>query len=106
MSHTYTVHITVLATDDADALRKAEALNNLTGRGTTMYLPHGQTLTTTAIHTTDADDFAEVVEPDLLCGSCGAPAVNRLRVGNGHRVCQACADAYRHGVYPIADTDV
>lgn len=103
MSHTYTVHTTILAASDEDALHKAAAINKLLGGGRTMYLTDGTSLTVTAMHATDADDYAEQVEPDRLCGLCGAPAVNRLRVGNGARVCRACADAYRHGDYPILD---
>ena len=84
-------------------LHKAAAINKLLGGGRTMYLTDGTSLTVTAMHATDADDYAEQVEPDRLCGLCGAPAVDRLRVGNGSRVCRACADAYRHGVYIIMD---
>ena len=90
-THTYTAHITFLAEDDAAALLIAQAIQR-------HHAP-------TAMHVSDADDYAETIDVDLLC-ACGAPAADRIRIGDGSRHCAECAANYAHGPYPIEDTDV
>jgi uncharacterized protein YuzB (UPF0349 family) len=104
-AHTYTVHVTFTANDDAHALRIAETLNKELGSGLEVVPSRLERYAVTAMHLTDADDYAEVIEPDLLC-RCGAPAEDRLRIGSGQRVCRQCADKALHGVYAIRDTDI
>lgn len=82
MRHTYAVHLVITAESDDDARRIAEAVH----AGAIL-----QGADPIAAHLTDADDWAEHVPTEDVCGDCGrAGGTERRRDGRGARVCAAC----------------
>lgn len=105
MSHTYTAHVTFLADSDEQALRLAEVINKLTGAGIPVSVLGKPLLTTTAMHLTYSLDYAEVIEPDLLCSQCGGPSDDRVRVGDGTGWCRKCVAEQGRALYEMTDDD-
>lgn len=106
--HTYTVHLSLLARDDADARALAEKIYDLV----TQYHGHAEDASefhdgqcgspVDSVFTTDADDWAEHIDLEF-CPGCDKP-VDRERAGIGWRVCAQCAPVISvGGQYPIAE---
>lgn len=101
-AHSYTVHVDITADSDEHALRIAETINKILGSGIEVAPSRGERFAVTSMHVTDADDYAEQVEPDLLCLDCGGPAADRWRDGSGGR---KCLD-HRNAEYRIVDIHI
>jgi hypothetical protein len=101
-AHSYTVHVGITADNDEHALRIAATINKILGSGLEFSPSHGERFAVEAMHVTDADDYAEQVEPDLLCLDCGGPAADRCRDGSGARKCLA----HRRSEYRIVDIHI
>lgn len=91
MSHTYTIHLTVGAKNDAEAMVSARLAYDAVKKTLTVPTPNGYVVDSAFL--TDADDWAEHIDlEEGLCKLCGGPAGDRLRLGCGGRVCPTCYD--------------
>jgi hypothetical protein len=114
-AHTYVTHLQFSARDDAHAREiSARIVNVITAWQSAvdadsdaplMLLDQGYAIE--AENLTDADDWAEHIGSEDVCGKCWrAGGTNRQRIGMGARLCSACIASYRFGAYPIEDVRI